>query len=430
MKTTILLDHEPVPQGHVVRALLRLEGDVAASGHRRPLNISLALDRSGSMAGPKLVAARQAAAQLVRRIAPADVASVVAFDDQVAVVAPPAAGAAQADLPRRIEQIESGGSTNLSGGWLRSREFVSDGLLVEGVNRVLLLTDGRANVGITDRDALVGLCTRARAHGISTTTIGFGADYDEDLLRAMAEAGGGNTFYIEAPDQAAAIFADELEGLFGMSAQNLRVTIVAAPAVTLAAVHHEYPRSTGPDGALGLDLGDLYAREPKALLCEFLVGALAGSETIEVARLLVTADVITAEGIDHRTIALPISASLAEGPRVDAEVRRELLLLESARARRDAVRAQRAGDYDTAHTLLATMEARLRASDYAGDVQVAEDAADLQLVAEQIGAGPAAEPDLKYLQQRAYNRASSRALKDELIRRQRRAPKPEPDPKP
>ena len=76
-------------------------------------------------------------------------------------------------LPRQIERIETGGMTNLSGGWLKGRELVARNLLERGVNRVLLLTDGQANVGITDMPRLTGLAQQAKRERVTTTTIGF-----------------------------------------------------------------------------------------------------------------------------------------------------------------------------------------------------------------------------------------------------------------
>ena len=209
MKPTVLLDYEftVAQHGYIVRALLKQEGRAPADG-RVPLNLSLVLDRSGSMAGGKLDAALEAAALLVRRVRPEDVVSVVAYDDEVQTVALPATGEDQGDLPRRIGAIEIGGSTNLSGGWLRGRELVAQAKREGAVNRVLLLTDGQANVGITDPALLAGLCLGAKREGITTTTIGIGADYDERLLRAMADAGGANTYYIERPDQAPGVFEE------------------------------------------------------------------------------------------------------------------------------------------------------------------------------------------------------------------------------
>ncbi|HEX6135735.1 MAG TPA: VWA domain-containing protein [Longimicrobiales bacterium] len=121
-------DHDPAgprtrTRRRIVRLLLKLEAAAPQRGERLPLNLSLVLDRPGSMHGDKLRAACAAAALLVRRLSPEDVVSVVAYDDQVVTVAAPAKGAEQALLPREIERIETGGSTNLSGGWLRGREL-------------------------------------------------------------------------------------------------------------------------------------------------------------------------------------------------------------------------------------------------------------------------------------------------------------------
>lgn len=420
MKTTILLDHEPVADGGwLVRALLKLEGEAAepAAG-RAPVNLAIVLDRSGSMAGPKLEAAREAAAFLVRRLAPEDVVSVVAYDDGVWTVAPPATGEAQQDLPERIEGIEAGGSTNLSGGWLRGRELVADGRADGRINRVLLLTDGLANVGITDPAQLVGLCARAHETGISTTTIGFGADYDERLLRDMADAAGGNTYYIEAPDQAPAVFGHELEGLLTLAAQNVSVTVRAGAGATLAASWHSYPSFDTPDG-LRLELGDLYAREPKPLLLEFLVEG--ESEPMPVAELVVKATVLRADGtISAEELALPIEVSRAGGAHVDPEVRREVLLLQAARAREAALRARERGDDAGAAAMLRDLGASLAASPMClEDLEVAEEAADLQQLADRAATHGVSEADAKYLFQRAHDASRGARSRSRLISRRK-----------
>src|SRR5688500_15795001 len=111
MKTTISLDQEPQPhQGCIVRALLKVEGDVPTTANRTPLNLSIVLDRSGSMAGPKLHAAREAAALLVQRLAPADIVSVVAYDDSVDTVTAPTT-ATNTSITAAIRNIHAGGST-------------------------------------------------------------------------------------------------------------------------------------------------------------------------------------------------------------------------------------------------------------------------------------------------------------------------------
>jgi Ca-activated chloride channel family protein len=256
--------------GWLLRALLKIEGEVRAAEDRAPLNLSLVLDRSGSMNGAKLSAVKEAATLLVQRLAPTDTLSLVAYDDGVSVVAPPAAGSEQPHLVQQIRAITVGGMTNLSGGWLQGRKFVADHAREGSVNRILLLTDGLANVGITDPQKLIGLCREAAAQGVTTTTIGFGEGYDEDLLSAMADAGGGGAYYIEQPDQAPGVFDEELQGLLSIAAQNVTVEISTTDAVEACRVLHSYP-STQANGVLSLQVGDLYAREPRPVLVEFLL---------------------------------------------------------------------------------------------------------------------------------------------------------------
>ena len=413
MKTTLLLDQEPHVQGYVVRALLRIEGEAPSNANRTPLNLAIVLDRSGSMHGPKLEAARDAAALLVQRLAPEDVVNVVAYDDVVNTI--PAG---------EIRSIHSGGSTNMSGGWLKGRDHVARNVSPTTANRVLLLTDGLPNVGITDPDQLVGMCAHANEHGVRTTTIGFGEDYDERLLGRMAEAGGGNMYYIEHADQAAAIFGDELAGLLSLSAQNLTVTIVPAAAAQAVAVHHSYPRFETPDG-LRLELADLYAREPKLLLMEFLVTSLA-PDTINVARIVIEAAVVGEDGsVKQQEIVVDVTTSIADGPVSNAEVRRELLLLEAAKVRAEVIADQQRGDYDVASQKMRKMSEKLRSAGI-DDAQFQEEAADLDHMALQMSPTTWSDAETKYMHQRAYDSSRAMRTKAEIISRTKRK-KPEPD---
>ena len=424
MHHKVLVDYELVvaQQGFIVRALLELEGKAPAPDNRIPLNLSVVLDRSGSMAGEKLEAARDAAAMLVRRLHPDDVVSVVAYDDEVITVAEPATGETQVALPQQLRRIDAGGSTNLSGGWLRGRELVARGQRERsagGVNRVVLLTDGLANAGITDPASLLGLCRTACGAGITTTTIGFGADYDEKLLRGMADAGGANTYYIERPDQAADVFAEELEGLLTLCAQTVSVEIRPSDAVTLTAVRHQYPTTSLGDGGTRLEIGDIYAREPKSVLVEFFVPSLIGNAAdgadasdVAVASILVTAHVLTdAGGVELQEITFPIVTRLTTAGRAEPEVRRQMLLLDAAKAREDALRLRDEGDFGGAAVALQEMSARLASApaEYGdaygaeGARELREQALDLADLAERFVGAEVTEADAKYLAQRAYN---------------------------
>ena len=211
-----------------------------------------------------------------------------------------------------------------SGGWLRGRDLVAQGVTDDSVNRVILLTDGLANCGITDPDKLVGLCGSGSESRISTTTVGFGEGFDEDLLKAMADAGQGGTYYVEEADQAVGIFEEELDGLQSLVAQNVRVELEPGTDAEFVRVLHEYPSHSEGD-ALTLEVGDVYAREPRRIIMVFSLGPDAGvGEDAKVANVTVTAHVLTAEGrVELRTISLPITLSPEEGGKVEPEVRRE-----------------------------------------------------------------------------------------------------------
>jgi Ca-activated chloride channel homolog len=341
--------------------------------------------------------------------------SVVAYDDEVEIVAEPATGAEQEGLPAKIRGIQTGGMTNLSGGWLRGRELVALHRRAGGVSRVLLLTDGLANVGITEPAQLVGLCRGALDGGITTTTIGFGAYYDEVLLREMAEAGGGGTYYIERADQAPAVFAEEIEGLLSLSAQNLTVEIRPA-AAELSLIHHAYP-STHFEGGVRVQMGDLYARDPRLLLAEFVVPAAGMAEEVEIAELVLRADVLGEDGsVEQREIRLPIRASLTGVPHVEPEVRREMLLQEAARAREEAREAYRRGDHAAGGEALWSVSEKMEvAGEF--DAQLAMEAQELREMAASFREGRAVEADAKYLYMRSHARRTSREAAERAVRR-------------
>src|SRR3954471_740192 len=156
---------------HQVGMLVTLAGEAPVT--RPPINVALVLDRSGSMDGVPLAAAKEAAGRFASFLTSEDRLSIVAFDDHVRTIFGPAQAGDLAAV-EALSRVHAGGSTNLSGGWLKGRKLVEQAL-VEGTNRVVLLTDGQANVGVTDPDKLLGLAQAGAKRGVSTTCIGFGA---------------------------------------------------------------------------------------------------------------------------------------------------------------------------------------------------------------------------------------------------------------
>jgi Ca-activated chloride channel family protein len=181
MQATIKLEHDLIAlEGeHDVHAMLELAVPEAPGSDRGPpLAIALVIDRSGSMAGEKLANAKRSAQWLVGQLRADDRLALIDYDSEVRLLAPIGPVDARS-LAAQIASIRPGSSTNLSGGWLKALEQLRG---ESGTRKILLLTDGLANVGITDSETLVRLTTGAREEGVGTTTIGFGEGFDEDLL--------------------------------------------------------------------------------------------------------------------------------------------------------------------------------------------------------------------------------------------------------
>jgi Ca-activated chloride channel family protein len=159
---------------------------------RAPIDVAFVLDRSGSMAGDKLALVKEAVQLAVRQLTEADRAALVIYDNQVQTLThlTSMTERGRAAVQLALRHVESGGSTNLGEGWLTGCRELSDQMSNGPVRlrRSLLLTDGLANVGMTDPAELTHHAQELRRRGVGTTTLGVGLDFDEDLLSGMAEA--------------------------------------------------------------------------------------------------------------------------------------------------------------------------------------------------------------------------------------------------
>ncbi len=303
------VDRTVLSAGSTERAVVKIGLDcikLPPRGARPPVNLALVIDRSGSMSGDKIAKAREAALELVRRLAPDDIISLVAYDTRVETLVPAQRVGRARGLEEAICSLEAGGNTALYGGVTRGVEEVRRHLEVEDgryVHRVILLSDGQANVGPSSPEELGRLGASLLREGVSVTTIGLGLGFNEDLMTRLAQRSDGNTWFVESSDDLPRIFAAELGDVLNVVARRVVIEIVFPEGVRPL-------NFVGRDGVIRgqraeLSINHLYGGQEKFALVEVEVSPSKPGVEREIAR----AQVRYEDAINHR--AMTASASRA-----------------------------------------------------------------------------------------------------------------------
>lgn len=205
--------------------LLLLRSSAQMIGRRMPLNLCLAIDRSGSMEGEPLDYVKRACSYVVDLLEPSDVLSIITFEEQVDVVMPARRVMNKALVKEHINRIQAGNTTNLYDGVIVACQQLATVPAAGYLTRVLLLTDGEPTAGIKEFGAIVHQVAEQKTRGITITALGFGSEYNEELMAGIARRSGGNYYYIAQPSLIPEVFRRELETLMTITAKNVRVRL-------------------------------------------------------------------------------------------------------------------------------------------------------------------------------------------------------------
>jgi len=267
--------------GGTAYLLLSILAPAAESGHRQPMNLAVVLDRSGSMADQsKIEYAKKAVRTIIEQLQSDDIFSFVIYDDVVDVVRAAKPVRDKRELLCILDEVFPRGATNLGGGLAEGLRQVERHRDKEYLNRVILLSDGLANRGVTDPYELQRMVQRYRGKSVSVTTMGVGLDYNENLMVRLSESGGGNYYFIESPQSLASIFQKEMKSLSCVVAQNASIELRLGDGVRLRDVIGCEHRGEGRE--VVIPIGDVYSNEHRELTVELEIPE--GTGTLNVAR--------------------------------------------------------------------------------------------------------------------------------------------------
>lgn len=356
-KSALLVGHD-----NRLDLLVRVQGPELPPGttcERPPLSVALVLDRSGSMSGPPLEEAARCARFVLDGLRPTDRAALVTYDDRVDLLVPPSPLGRRSEFDRALRGLSSGGATDLHGGWRCGADALRAEASAETLSRVILLSDGCANRGVVEPQAIATECRELAERGVTTSTYGLAHRFNEDLMVEMARAGQGNSYYGETAEDLMDPFREELELLNALFARGLELEVEPAEGVRVELLNDYATLGSGrwrlPDLA--------YASEAWAMLRVHVPRDLADAGLDREPSPLVGVRVryrdlggmhLSTEASRIGLPAVPLEAfsSIAEDP----AVQRRASELEAARLQLSARRSALEGDWRSVDEILSEIQ--------------------------------------------------------------------------
>jgi Ca-activated chloride channel family protein len=356
---------------------------------RLPFNLAIVLDKSGSMRSyGKMENAKRGAIEIVERLGKDDIISLIVYDNGPWVVLPAQRVTDKEYLINRISGIHAGGRTALYGGVTYGAGEVRKHMSWKYMNRIILLSDGLANVGPSSTGQLAKLGYSLGEEGITVTTIGVGLDYNEDLMTALADGSGGNAYFASTAGELPRIFAEEIGEAMTLAARDVRIRLDCRKGAKPVSVLGREGEVSGE--SMSVTVGELYGKNDKYALFEVQVPKAEAGERLEVAHVTVSyADPFSNES---KTETQTVSVEYDDSQDVVDEcqntpVVKDVVLTRTSEVKLEAVSLADSGDYKAAADLIMGNALALEkaAEQCDNDGEILEEAEANKTMSESIG---------------------------------------------
>ncbi|GGK78349.1 vWA domain-containing protein [Amphritea balenae] len=320
---------------------------------RIPANVAIVLDKSGSMGGDKIQYAREAAIMAIKRLDERDIVSVVSYDSRVQVVVPATQVRNQRAIYNAIRNIHADGNTALFAGVSKGARELRKFLSRNKVNRVILLSDGLANVGPQSASELGELGASLAKEGISVTTIGLGLGYNEDLMTRLAGFSDGNHAFVENAEDLASVFQYEFGDVLSVVAQGVNIEIHCRNGVKPVRLLGRESEIIG--NRVTTRLNQLYSEQEKFVILEVEVPEQQAETELELVAVNVSYDNLYTQSQEQLS---GLSVARFSQSKQEVKAARDDETLEAAVEQvaneysRDAIEARDSGDLKAAKKIL------------------------------------------------------------------------------
>jgi Ca-activated chloride channel family protein len=299
------------PQVHYV--MLDIKGSDILPDYRPPINLSIVIDRSTSMQGERLDQVRSAVTTILRDLQPEDHASVIAFSDKAEVVVSPSQAKDLSAARARLSLMQAFGGTEIAQGLSLGLDELHRNYNREGVNHIVLLTDGRT---YGDEDLCFELADEAIKYGITINGVGIGSDWSDRFLDELSSKTGGNVLFLNTPRAVTDLLSGIYDDLSQIVAKKVRLEGATGQSVDLREMFRLLPEPMPLSDALPVTLGNLPKKSSIRILLELVIHPSPGASELPIAKLHISGELV---GKSMQPAAVPISIKLpvSEEPETD-----------------------------------------------------------------------------------------------------------------